>query len=119
MVSGNPRYAHQENPDSIPPVPRASLLQVNWFEQENKMQIKLQSPGIDNKCHVCDPHGGCLAKRLRQSSEIRRQLVQKKRINRKGTHVFREGDHTHGRRSSAWRRRSSGDRVRESHRGVG
>ena len=57
------------------------------------MQIKLQSPGIDNKCHVCDPHGGCLAKRLRQSSEIRRQLVQKKRINRKGTHVFREGDH--------------------------
>ena len=54
------------------------------------MQQQIQV--IENRCHVCDPRGGCMARQLRHSSDLREQLVQKKRINRKGEHVFREGD---------------------------
>lgn len=54
------------------------------------MQAQLQS--IENRCHICDPRGGCMARQLRHSNDLREKLVQKRRINRKGEHVFREGD---------------------------
>ena len=56
------------------------------------MQFNITTQSIENRCRVCDPRGGCLAHQLRQSAELRQNLVQKKRINRKGEHIFREGD---------------------------
>ncbi len=43
-------------------------------------------------CHVCDTCGGCLATEVINSPEVQEQLHQAKRIQRKGEHVFREGD---------------------------
>ncbi len=45
-----------------------------------------------NYCHVCDSRGGCLGSQLLDSPEARQQLVQAKKINRKGDHIFREGE---------------------------
>lgn len=45
-----------------------------------------------HKCHVCDPRGGCLGLQLVDSEEVRDHLCNTKRINRKGEHVFREGE---------------------------
>ncbi len=43
-------------------------------------------------CHVCDPRGGCLGLQLIDNPDIRHQLNQARRINRKGEHIFREGE---------------------------
>ena len=56
------------------------------------MPINVQTSISANECHVCDPRGGCLAKQLVKSEEVQDRLAQNKRINRKGEHVFREGD---------------------------
>ena len=47
---------------------------------------------IDHKCHVCEPRGGCLGMQLLNNPSISEHLKQAKRINRKGEHVFREGE---------------------------
>lgn len=47
-----------------------------------------------NYCHVCDSRGGCLGHQLLDSPEARQQLVQAKKINRKGDHIFREGENS-------------------------
>ena len=47
---------------------------------------------IDHKCHVCEPRGGCLGMQLLNNPGISDHLKQSKRINRKGEHVFREGE---------------------------
>lgn len=56
------------------------------------MQIQAQHKSIDQPCHVCDSRGGCLALQLLNSPEIRQQLCQTRRIQRKLEHVFREGE---------------------------
>ena len=55
------------------------------------MQIA-QTHHIVHQCHVCDPRGGCLGSQLLNSQEVSDHLKQAKRINRKGEHVFREGE---------------------------
>ncbi len=47
---------------------------------------------ISHKCHVCEPRGGCLGIQLLDDQGISEHLKQAKRINRKGEHIFREGE---------------------------
>ena len=56
------------------------------------MQNQAQSCQMAHKCHVCDPRGGCLGMQLLNSPGISEHLKQAKRINRKGEHIFREGE---------------------------
>ena len=51
-----------------------------------------QPTHITHQCHVCDPRGGCLGMQLLNSQDVSDHLKQSKRINRKGEHVFREGE---------------------------
>ena len=55
------------------------------------MQVA-QTNHISHQCHVCDPRGGCLGMQLLNSQDVSDHLKQSKRINRKGEHVFREGE---------------------------
>ena len=47
---------------------------------------------IIHECHVCEPRGGCLAVQLLDSEELHQQLCHARKINRKGEHLFREGE---------------------------
>lgn len=56
------------------------------------MQAQGQTHSMVNQCNICEPRGGCLGLQLLDSEEVRQQLSQSKRINRKGEHVFRAGE---------------------------
>ena len=56
------------------------------------MHNQAQTPLATDPCHVCDSRGGCIATEVLNSPALRQQLHQAKRIQRKGEHVFREGD---------------------------
>ena len=45
-----------------------------------------------HKCHVCESRGGCLGLQLLDDPGVSDHLRQARHINRKGEHVFREGD---------------------------
>ena len=51
-----------------------------------------QNNQIAQECNICEPRGGCLGMQLLDSEEVQQQLSQAKRINRKGEHIFREGE---------------------------
>ncbi len=54
------------------------------------MKLQAQTNLTANKCNVCDPRGGCLGMQLLESKGVSDHLMQARRINRKGEHVFRE-----------------------------
>jgi CRP/FNR family transcriptional regulator len=54
--------------------------------------MQVQPHHLVHECHVCEPRGGCLGLVLLDSEEAQQQLSHAKRINRKGEHVFREGE---------------------------
>ncbi len=56
------------------------------------MRTQAQIHSIAQPCNVCDTRGGCLGRLLIDSEKVRQQLVQSKKINRKGEHVFRAGE---------------------------
>ena len=56
------------------------------------MQSNAQVCHMVHKCHICDPRGGCLGLQLLNSQGISDHLKQARRINRKGEHIFREGE---------------------------
>lgn len=56
------------------------------------MQVNAPCNQTAQQCHICDPRGGCLGMQLLNSPDVRHQLNQAKRINRKGEHIFREGE---------------------------
>ena len=56
------------------------------------MQTSVPALHLINECHVCDARGGCLAVQVLDSEEIRQQLCNTRKINRKGEHLFREGE---------------------------
>ena len=56
------------------------------------MHIQAQTRLATDPCHVCDSRGGCIATEVLDSPARRQQLIQAKRIQRRGEHVFREGD---------------------------
>lgn len=47
---------------------------------------------VVHDCHICESRGGCLGLQLLNNPDIHHQLCQAKRINRKGEHIFREGE---------------------------
>ncbi|MGD8419430.1 MAG: cyclic nucleotide-binding domain-containing protein [Gammaproteobacteria bacterium] len=56
------------------------------------MQSNAQVCHMVHKCHICDPRGGCLGLQLLNNLGISDHLKQARRINRKGEHIFREGE---------------------------
>jgi CRP/FNR family transcriptional regulator len=56
------------------------------------MLTQVQTSPIAQECHICDPRGGCLGMQLLGSEDVRQQLSQAKKINRKDEHVFRVGE---------------------------
>jgi len=56
------------------------------------MLTQIQSSHLIHECNVCEPRGGCLAVQLLDSEELHQQLCHARKINRKGEHLFREGE---------------------------
>lgn len=56
------------------------------------MLTQVKSSHLIHECHVCEPRGGCLGLQLLDSEEVRQQLCHARKINRKGEHLFREGE---------------------------
>jgi len=56
------------------------------------MLTQVQSSHLIHECHSCEPRGGCLGVQLLDSEEVREQLCHARKINRKGEHLFREGE---------------------------
>ncbi len=56
------------------------------------MLNQVQSHPLIHECHVCEPRGGCLGIQLLDSEEARAKLCHAQKINRKGEHLFREGE---------------------------
>jgi CRP/FNR family transcriptional regulator, anaerobic regulatory protein len=56
------------------------------------MLTQVQSSHLLHECHACEPRGGCLGIQLLDSEEVREHLCHARKINRKGEHLFREGE---------------------------
>jgi CRP/FNR family transcriptional regulator len=56
------------------------------------MLTHVQSPHLLHECNVCESRGGCLGLQLLDSEEARHQLCHARKINRKGEHLFHEGE---------------------------
>ena len=56
------------------------------------MQMQAQTNHLVQQCNICESRGGCLGMQLLNSYDVSNHLSQAKRINRKGEHVFREGE---------------------------
>jgi len=56
------------------------------------MLTQVQPHHLIHSCQVCEPRGGCLGIQLLNSAEAQQQLCNTRKINRKGEHLFREGE---------------------------